>query len=155
MERTAIIMKPDAVNRDMVGRILTRFEEKGLKIVALKMEQLKPYVLKEHYVHHKDKDFYEELIGFMSSIPCVLVVLEGKDAISVVRRMAGSTSGREAEPGSIRGDLSISTQQNLIHASATVEEAKKEIARFFKKEELQEYRKMNFDWVYNASEKGY
>ncbi len=153
MERTLVILKPDAVNRALCGRIIARFEEKGLKIVAMKMEHLTPYVLKEHYAHHKDKAFYEELIRFMSVIPCVLLILEGKECVEVVRKMVGSTLGREAAPGTIRGDFSVSNQQNLMHASATVEEAKKEIKRFFKKHEIFDYKKMNFDWIYSASEK--
>lgn len=155
MQQTLVIIKPDSVNRDLIGRLIARFEEKGLKIAGMKMEHLKPYVLKEHYAHHEDKVFYGELIKFMSSIPCVLMVLEGKDAVGVVRKMIGSTSGREAEPGTIRGDFSVSNQQNLVHASATPEEAEKEVKRFFKESELYEYQKMNFDWIYNRNEKGY
>jgi len=152
-ERTLIILKPDSVNRALSGRLIARFEEKGLKIVGMKMEHLKPYKLKEHYAHHKDKGFYEELIKFMSSIPSILVVLEGKEVVDVVRKMVGSTLGREADPGTIRGDFSVSNQQNLVHASATVEEAKAEIKRFFDEKELYNYTKMNFDWIYNQSEK--
>lgn len=154
-ERTMIILKPDAVNRALMGRLLARFEEKGLKVVGMKMEHLAPYKLKEHYAHHKDKGFYEELIKFMSSIPSVLIVLEGKEVVDVVRKMVGSTLGREAEPGTIRGDFSVSNQQNLVHASATVEEAKQEIERFFDEKELHNYKKMNFDWIYNQTEQNY
>lgn len=154
MEKTLVIIKPDAVNRSLAGEIMTRFEKKGLKISGMKMVQLNPYVLKEHYSHHKDKEFYEDLIAYMSSIPSIVVVLEGKEVVEVARRMIGSTFGREAQPGTIRGDYSVSNQANLVHASENVEKAKEEIERFFKKEELWEYSKMNFDWIYARKEKG-
>ncbi len=152
-EQTLVIIKPDAVNRALAGRILSRFEKKGYKIAGIKMEHLEPYKLKEHYAHHADKAFYNELIEFMSSIPSILAVVEGKDVVSVVRKMVGATNGRDAEPGTVRGDFSISNQQNLIHASATTEEAKTEIKRFFKAGEIYDYRKMNFDWIYASTEK--
>jgi len=152
MERTLVIIKPDAINRSLVGEIISRFERKGLKMVAIKMEQLNPYKLKEHYAQHKDKEFFEELINYMSSIPCILIVLEGKEVVDVVRRMIGSTFGREALPGTIRGDFSISNQANLVHASENNEVAEQEIKRFFKQEELFNYQKMNFDWIYAKHE---
>jgi nucleoside-diphosphate kinase len=154
MRRTLVIIKPDGVNRALVGRVLSRFEEKGLKIVGLKMEKLHVYKLKEHYAHLTNKPFFEELLNFMSGIPCILMVLEGKDAVTVVRRLVGITNGREAEPGTIRGDFSMSAQTNIVHASENDEVAKYEIARFFKEEELFEYDKMNFNWIYCNSEKG-
>jgi len=153
MEKTLVIIKPDAVNRSLAGEVLKRFENKGLKIVGLKMASLEPYVLKEHYEHHKDKKFYEELIKFMASIPSVVVVLEGKEACAVVRKMIGSTLGREAEPGTIRGDFSVSNQCNIVHASENLEIAEQEIKRFFKKEEIFSYSKVNFDWIYASDEK--
>ena len=152
MRQTLVIIKPDAVNRCIAGKVIQRFEEKGLQIKAMKMEMLQPYVLKEHYAHHKDKKFFEGLIKYMTSIPSILIILEGKDAVSVVRKMVGSTQGREAEPGTIRGDYSVSNQSNIVHASENEEEAKKEIARFFKKEEIYDYQKMNFDWIYSRDE---
>ncbi|MFH1587297.1 MAG: nucleoside-diphosphate kinase [Candidatus Diapherotrites archaeon] len=155
MQRSLIIFKPDAVNRGLAGRMLARFEDKGLKIIAIKMEKLNPYKLKEHYAHHKEKDFYEELIKFMTSIPSILVVVEGKEVCAVVRKMIGSTLGREAEPGTIRGDFSVSNQANLIHASENVDVAEEEIERFFEKNEIHSYQKMDFDWVYAKKEKGY
>ncbi|MDD5163529.1 MAG: nucleoside-diphosphate kinase [Candidatus ainarchaeum sp.] len=153
MEKSLVIIKPDAVNRDLIGRILSRFEEKGLKIAAMKMETLQPYKLKDHYAHLKEKPFYEELIKYMSSIPSILIVVEGKQAIEVVRKMIGPTQGREAGPGTIRGDFSVSNQSNLIHASDSTETAQKEIERFFRPEEIHEYKKMNFDWIYSKGEK--
>jgi nucleoside-diphosphate kinase len=153
LERSLIIIKPDAVNRDLIGRIIARLEEKGLKIVAMKMEKLHPYKLKDHYAHLKDKPFYEEIIKYMSSIPSILLVIEGKQAVEVVRKMIGPTQGREAPSGTIRGDFSVSNQSNLVHASDSTETAQKEIERFFKAEELHEYQKMNFDWIYSKDEK--
>jgi len=152
VEQTLVIIKPDAVNRCLVGKVIERFEQKGLQIKAMKMQMLQPYVLKEHYAHHKDKAFFGELVKYMSSIPSVLMILEGKDVVSVVRRMAGPTQGREAEPGTIRGDFSVSNQSNIVHASESLEAAKKEIERFFSKEEIFEYRKMHFDWIYSKDE---
>ena len=153
MERTLVIIKPDAVNRSLVGEVIKRFENKGLKLVGLKMKHLQPYMLKEHYAHHKDKAFYKELIKYMSSIPSIVMALEGKEACDVVRKMVGSTLGREAEPGTIRGDYSVSNQCNIAHASENVEIAEQEIKRFFDSKELFEYDAMGFDWVYASDEK--
>lgn len=152
-ERTLVILKPDAVNRGLAGAIIGRFERKGLKIVAMKMEHLREAVLKEHYAHHKGRPFFAELIKFMSSIPSVLLVLEGNDAVMVVRKMCGATSGRQAEVGTIRGDYSMSIQVNTIHASESALEAAKEIKRFFSESEILEYKKMDFEWVYSFEEK--
>ena len=152
MRQTLVIIKPDAVNRCIVDKVIQRFEEKGLQIKAMKMELLQPYVLKEHYAHHKDKKFFEDLISYMASIPSELMIVKGKDAVKVVRKMVGSTQGREAEPGTIRGDYSVSNQSNIVHASENEEAAKEEIERFFKKEEIYEYKKMNFDWIYSSDE---
>jgi len=153
MEQTLVIIKPDAVNRCLIGEVVKRFEQKGLKVKAMKMQLLQPYVLKEHYAHHKDKAFFGELVKYMSSIPSVLMVLEGKEAISVVRTMVGPTQGREAMPGTIRGDYSVSNQSNIVHASENAESAKSEARRFFKEEEIYDYQKMDFDWIYSKDEK--
>ncbi|MBI4044696.1 MAG: nucleoside-diphosphate kinase [Candidatus Diapherotrites archaeon] len=153
MERTLVIIKPDALNRSIVGEIISRFEKKGLKIVAMKMQRLQEEKLREHYGKHKDKDFFNDLIKYMSSIPSVLLVLEGKEAVDVVRKMTGNTVGRKAEPGTIRGDFSMSVQVNIVHASDSAEEAKREVRRFFSEEEIQHYSKLDFDWVYSSDEK--
>jgi len=153
MEQTLVIIKPDAVNRTLVGEVIKRFEQKGLQIKAMKMHMLQPYALKDHYAHLKEKGFFEELVKYMSSIPCILMVLEGKEAIKVVRTMVGPTQGREAPPGTIRGDYSVSNQSNVVHASEDEKAAKAEIGRFFSKEEIFDYRKMNFDWIYSKDEK--
>ncbi len=153
MEQTLVIIKPDAVNRCLVGEVIKRFEQKGLQIKAIKMLMLQPYALKQHYAHHKDKAFFKELIKYMASIPSVLLVLEGKEAIDVVRKMVGSTQGREAQPGTIRGDYSVSNQSNIVHASENKEKAKAEIEMFFKEHEIHDYQKMHFDWIYSRDEK--
>lgn len=153
MEKTLVIIKPDAVNRSIVGEIVSRFEKKGLKIVAMKLQKLHEQKLEEHYGKHKGKGFFKDLIKYMASIPSVLVVLEGQEAVDVVRQMVGHTVGRKADPGTIRGDLSMSVQLNIIHASDSIEEAVKEIARFFSKEELHHYTKLDFDWIYSSDEK--
>jgi len=140
LQKTLIILKPDAVKRGLVGKILARFEEKGIKIVAMKMVQLNREILEKHYAEHKGKPFYESLVSFMQSGPVVLAVLEGFNAIEVVRKMVGATNGREAEPGTIRGDYSMSQQNNLIHASADTSVAEREIKLFFKEDELLDYK---------------
>lgn len=152
MERTLVIIKPDAVNRDLAGRIIARFERKGLKVAGIRMEKLSREKLHEHYSHHKEKPFFPELVKFMSSAPCIFLVLEGRDAVEVVRRMCGATNGRNAEPGTIRGDFSVSTQANLVHASDSRETAEKEIKRFFREGELHNYGKAQEPWIYSEEE---
>ncbi|MBN2127823.1 MAG: nucleoside-diphosphate kinase [Candidatus Diapherotrites archaeon] len=154
MRRTLVIIKPDAVMRGNAGQLISRFERKGLKIVGMKMEQLNEVKLNTHYQHLKDKPFFPELVKFMSAIPCILMVLEGKEAVSVVRRLVGTTLGREADVGSVRGDYSMSNQANLIHASENDEAAEKEIKLFFKQEELWNYELITFEWIYSSSERG-
>src|SRR3989337_1684543 len=131
MQRTVVLLKPDTLQRGLVGEIIHRFERKGLKLVALKMMAASDALLEEHYAHHKDKPFFAGLKKFMMSAPLVCMVLEGKDAISVVRKMAGVTNGREAEYGTIRGDFSISQSNNIVHVSDSEEAAKEELHRFF------------------------
>jgi len=139
METTLLIIKPDALARSLVGHVISRLEHKGLKLVACKMVQLERQILDEHYAHLAGKPFYERIASFMSSLPVILQCWEGVDAVSVVRRIAGVTNGREADPGTIRGDLSMSIQCNLIHASDSPEAAKAEITRFFEPEEIFSY----------------
>lgn len=154
IERTLVIIKPDAVNRYLIGEIISRFERKGLKIVAIKMSHLKDDILKEHYSHLKDKPFFEGIKKFMSHSPSVLLVLEGLDAVNVVRKLAGETHGAKAMPGTIRGDLSISTQSNVIHASDSYETAKIEIKRFFNDNEIYDYEKIDSEILYAEDERG-
>lgn len=151
-EKTLIIIKPDALQRNLLGEIIARFEKKGLKIIGLKMMELGDVLLEEHYSHHRDKDFFSSLKMFMKSSPVVLVVFEGPNIIKSVRLIVGPTRGYEADAGSIRGDFSMSAQYNIVHASDSKENAEIEIKRFFKPEELFDYQKMDFDWVYSEEE---
>ncbi|HMG75302.1 MAG TPA: nucleoside-diphosphate kinase [Pyrinomonadaceae bacterium] len=139
MEKTLLIIKPDALARGLVGHVISRLEQKGLKLAGCKMAQLERSVLDEHYAHLVDKPFYERIAIFMGSLPVLLQCWEGVEAVSVVRTIAGVTNGREAAPGTIRGDLSMSVQCNLIHASDTLESAQAEIARFFGPSEIFNY----------------
>jgi len=152
-ERTLILLKPDALQRNLLGKIIERFEHKGLKIVGLKMMQLSDVLLEDHYAHHKDKPFFESLKKFMESSPVVAMVLEGLEAVKIVRMLCGATSGREADIGTIRGDFSMSSQANIIHASDSPETAEKEIWRFFNSDEIFDYPKIDFSFVYGEEER--
>lgn len=152
MERTVVLLKPDALQRNLVGEIIHRFERKGLKLVGLKMMSVSDALLEEHYAHHKDKLFFEGLKQFMMSAPLICMLWEGKESIAVVRKMAGATSGREAELGSIRGDFSISTSANIVHVSDSVASAKEEEARFFKKDEIFDWERAITDYLYGSDE---
>ncbi|MDP3954589.1 MAG: nucleoside-diphosphate kinase [bacterium] len=152
-EKTLIIIKPDALQRNLIGEIVGRFERKGLKIIGMKMIKLSDLLLNKHYAHHKDKFFFTGLKNFMKSSPVVIMVLEGLEAVSVTRLIVGPTSGRKADAGSIRGDLCISTQTNIVHASDSVSTARQEIKRFFKSVELFNYKKMDFEFVYGEEER--
>ena len=139
MERTLVLLKPDCVQRRLAGRVLSRFEEKGLNIIALKMMRVTPELAKRHYAEHVQKDWYPELEGFITASPIVAMVVEGPEAIRVVREMVGATNGLKANPGTIRGDYSTSQQMNLVHASDGPEAAKREIDIFFTPAEICEY----------------
>lgn len=152
MERTLIIVKPDALQRSLLGEIIHRFERKGLKIIGLKMEQISDLKVEEHYSHHKDKPFFGGLKNFMQSAPVVLMVLEGVEAVDAVRLITGATKGREADAGTIRGDFAMSMQANIVHASDSVENGKLEVERFFEADELCDYNKEDLSWVYSPDE---
>ena len=152
-ERTVVIIKPDAIQRSLVANIIKRFEIKGLKIVGLKMMSVDDATVREHYAHHVDKPFFEGLRRFMQSAPVIVVALEGYEAVKVVRQLAGATSGREADIGTIRGDLSMSTQMNVVHASESIEAALEEIKRFFTPQELFSYGKIDFESLYSEDER--
>ena len=152
-ERTLIILKPDAVQRGLVGTVLARFEERGFSIAGMKMVVLSQSQLTEHYAHIADKPFFPGIAKFMSSSPVVVAVIEGKDAVQVARDMCGPTNARKAASGTIRGDFSLSMQCNVIHASDSLETAQKEVARFFKPEELYSYKRMLHEITYSADEK--
>lgn len=153
-ERTLVLIKPDALQRNLTGEIIHRLERKGLKMVALKMMALGDTILEEHYGHHKEKPFFPKLRDFMKQAPVVALVLEGFEAVAVVRSLCGETSGRKAVPGTIRGDFSISQQANIVHASDSVENAEIEIKRFFKSEDVFDYQGGNFPYVYGEEERG-
>ena len=136
LERSVILLKPDGLQRGLLGEIVSRFEQKGLKLVGLKLMRLNDDVLDAWYAHHKDKDFFKDLKDFMMSSPVVAMLWEGVEAIDTVRKIVGVTHGRLAEAGSIRGDFSMSQQLNLIHASDSNESAKKETDLIFAAEEI-------------------
>lgn len=148
MERTLIILKPAALQRGIVGEILSRFEHKGLYFVGMKMMQLDDAILNVHYGHLKEKSFFGDVKAAMSVSPVIVVCLEAVEAVRVVRTMVGVTNGRNADPGTIRGDYSMSVEQNVIHASDSIETAQVEIKRFFKDEELFEARRSNRSFYY-------
>ncbi|MDO8627130.1 MAG: nucleoside-diphosphate kinase [Candidatus Diapherotrites archaeon] len=152
MERTLVIIKPDAVNRNLIGEVLHRFERKGVKIVGMKMVHLDDKILEEHYAHHKGKSFFPKLKEFMKKAPSIVLVLEGNEIIEVVRKFAGVTKGTEALPGTIRGDFSLSVQANIIHASDSKEAAQAEIKRFFSDKEIFSYPKIDSTYVYAEDE---
>jgi nucleoside-diphosphate kinase len=131
MERTLVLIKPDAVRRGLVGRVLTRFEEKGLTLVAMEHRSIDGAMADAHYADHVEQDWYPPLREFATSGPLVALVLEGDEAISVVRTLNGATDGRKADPGTIRGDLSLSNRENLVHASDSPESSAREIALWF------------------------
>jgi nucleoside-diphosphate kinase len=149
MERTLIILKPDAVQRGFVGKILNRFEDKGLQLVALKFTKIPVSTAETHYAPHKEKPFYPGLVKFMTSAPVVVLVLQGVGAITIARNLMGATFGSKAAPGTIRGDFGVSNSYNLIHGSDSPEAAAKEIALFFKPDELLEWTPLIQQWVYD------
>jgi nucleoside-diphosphate kinase len=153
MEQTLVLIKPDGVQRGLVGEIIRRFERKGLKIVAIKMMRLDDVVLKEHYAHLISKPFYAGIEKFMMKDPVIAICLEGLDVVNAVRLIAGITKAREAAPGTIRGDFGMSVACNVIHASDSVNNAKSEIKRFFNEEDLFDYDKTEFEHVYIDDER--
>jgi len=153
MQKTLIILKPDAVQRGLVGEILSRFEKKGLKLVANKMTRLSSDLLQEHYSHLVEKPFFPAIESFMMSSPVVIQVWEGFKAIDTVRLMCGVTNSREAAPGTIRGDLSSSYGSNVIHASDSPEAAEAEVKRFFADHEVFSYDKVIEKYSYSDDEK--
>jgi len=147
MERTFILLKPDCVQRRLMGRIITRFEEKGLKVIAAKLLVITPELAKQHYAEHVSKGWYPTLEAFVTGGPVLAAVLEGLEAIKVVRDMLGATSGLNAAPGTIRGDYSSSRQMNLVHGSDGAEAAAREIALYFKPNELCSYTPTLKPWL--------
>ena len=152
MEATLVILKPSAIGRAIAGEIVSRFEKKGLIIAGMKMMQLNDEILDEHYAHLKDRPFFPRIKASMMATPVVAMCVKGIDAVQVVRAMTGVTNGRKAAPGTIRGDYSMSGQENIVHASDSVENAQIELARFFKPEEMFEYRPTSFNYLYASDE---
>ena len=151
METTLIILKPDAVQRGLMGRIITRFEDKGFQIVGCKMMKLSQNLAERHYESHKGKPFYDGLVGFMTSSPVLVLALRGVGAIDMSRKMMGATFGSKAEPGTIRGDFGVSNSFNLIHGSDSPEAAARELELFFDDAELHDLDRAIEGWVYDMS----
>lgn len=152
MERTVVLVKPDGVQRGLIGEIITRFERKGLRLAALKLISLNDTILDEWYVHHKDKSFFPDLKSYMMSYPVVAMLWEGIEAAATVRTMIGITKAREAAPGTIRGDYAMSQQYNLIHASESAEAARKEEALMFDSAEIFDWDKIDYPQIYAGHE---
>ena len=146
-ERTFVMAKPDGVGRRLVGEMIRRFESRGLKLVGLKMQVMPKDLAKAHYAEHAEKPFFGELVSFITSGPTVQMVWEGLNAVEAVRKMNGATNCLKAEIGTIRGDLGLSVQNNLVHASDSVETAQREIALYFKQDELWDYAMPDGHWL--------
>ncbi len=147
MERTLIIIKPDAVQRSLIGSIITRFENKGMQVIACKLMQITDELAAEHYAEHVNKPFYPRIRDYMTSGPSIVLALQGPKAVNIVRTVMGSTFGQDAQPGTIRGDYS-NGGFNLVHGSDSPESAKREIALFFKPEEIIDYKMTNELYLY-------
>lgn len=152
MEKTLVILKPSAVQRGLIGEVISRFERKGLILAGTKMIQLDNEILNVHYAHLKDKPFFQRVKNSMMASPVIVQCWEGIDAVSVVRALVGKTNGREATAGTIRGDYSISFQENIVHASDSVEAANVELSRFFEDNEIFAYKKATLAFLYSNDE---
>ena len=152
MEKTLVIFKPSAIDRRLVGKILSRVEDKGFVIAGIKMMQLDEKILREHYAHLTDKPFFPSIVKSMTATPVIVACLAGVEAVRVFREMTGVTNGRNATPGTLRGDFCMSGQANIVHASDSVENAEIELARFFKPEEIFDYNPSNIQFFYGEDE---
>ena len=152
METTLVLLKPSCVQRQLIGEIVARFERRGLRIAGMKMMQLSDEILREHYAHLVDKPFFPSLAASMQASPVVAMAISGVEAVQVVRTMTGVTNGRAAAPGTIRGDYSMSNQQNIVHASDSVENAAIELKRFFSPEEIFGYESGAVKFIYGDGE---
>lgn len=148
MERTFAMVKPDGVQRGLVGEIISRFEKKGIKIVALKLMQITGETAEQHYAEHKGKPFFGDLVSFITSGPVVAMVLEGEDVIAMVRTMMGATAPKDSAPGTIRGDFGMTIDRNIIHGSDSLQSANREISLFFTEEEILAYSRAAEEWIY-------
>lgn len=152
-EKTLVLIKPDAIQRGLIGEVMKRFEKKGLKVVGIKMMSLDEAILRDHYSHIADKPFFPGVSRFMQSSPVIAICLEGLEVVQAVRILCGITKAREAEAGSIRGDLAMSVACNVVHASDSVDTAKAEVKRFFKDDDIFSYDKTEFVNVYTEDER--
>lgn len=152
MEQTLVILKPSAVERKLMGEVIGRIEKRGLIISGMKMMQLDEKILREHYAHLVDKPFFPSIVESMTASPVVVMVLSGVDVVETFRTMTGVTNGRKAAPGTLRGDFCMSGQANIVHASDSVENARIEIARFFKPEEIFDYMPADIKFIYGDGE---
>lgn len=152
IEKTLVLLKPCTLQRGLVGEVIKRFEQKGLHLCGLKMMQLDDAILSEHYAHLSEKPFFQRVKDSMMTAPVIAMCWEGVDAIAAVRKLAGVTNGRNAEPGTIRGDLCMSFQENIVHASDCPETAEAELRRFFKPEEIFTWKQSYFDFLYANDE---
>lgn len=147
IQKSFVMLKPDAVCRRLMGRVLTRFEEKGLQLVAVKMMEISEDLAKEHYGEHSEKPFFNGLVEYITSAPVLAMVIEGDDAITVIRKLVGATNPKEADLGTIRGDFGLDTGRNIIHASDAPESAEREIALFFNEDEICDYSMVDMGWI--------
>ena len=152
MEQTFVILKPSTIQRGLVGQVIDRFQRKGLFIAGIKMMQLDEKILREHYAHLVERPFFPTLVKSMMATPVIVMCLKGKDAVDVVRAMTGATNCRKAAPGTIRGDFGMSGQENIVHASDSVENAVIEINRFFRPEEIFDYTPLTLRAIYAPDE---
>ncbi|MGM0404563.1 MAG: nucleoside-diphosphate kinase [Thermoplasmatota archaeon] len=148
METTFLMIKPDGVQRGLTGKIISRLEEKGLRIMAMKMLWIDKETASEHYAEHEGKDFYEPLIEYITSGPVVTMALKGDSAISIVRKIVGETDPKEALPGTIRGDFGIEIGRNIVHAADSEKSAKRELDIFFDEKDYQDYSRVEEEWIY-------
>jgi len=152
MEKTLVIIKPGAIQRGLIGEVVRRFEQKGLQICGLKMIQLTDEILTEHYAHIADKPFFPRVKAAMKACPVIVICLKGMDAVRVTHRLAGATNGREAAMGTMRGDFSMSVQWNIIHTSDSIKTADAELARFFREDEIFDYKQSYLEYIYSEDE---
>jgi nucleoside-diphosphate kinase len=152
MQKTLVILKPCALQRGLVGEITTRFERKGLRLAGMKMMQLTDEILSEHYAHLSAKPFFQQVKDSMMACPVIVCCYEGVDAVQTVRNLAGVTNGRNAQPGTIRGDFSMSFQENVVHTSDSPENAEAELKRFFEPNEIFDYSQATFPYLYAGDE---
>jgi nucleoside-diphosphate kinase len=148
MEKTLVIFKPDTIQRGLIGTILNRFENKGMKVAAAKMIRISRQLAEKHYAEHKGKSFFDDLTSYITSGPVMVMVLEAPSAVSVVRQMLGTTDGRKAPAGTIRGDFGVSIRYNLVHGSDSPESAEREISLFFSPDEILDYKKDMTQWTW-------